>query len=75
MEERAAKMVDDILADHHPELLPADIQAELKKIVTREQERVNARRLSIFEFITDVSTVAKSGVQGITERLMIYERI
>lgn len=41
MEERAAKAVDDILANHQPELLPADVQADLKKIVEREQEAAN----------------------------------
>ena len=43
MEARAGKMVDDILAKHHPEPLSADVQAGIKKIVEREQEWINNR--------------------------------
>jgi trimethylamine--corrinoid protein Co-methyltransferase len=38
MEERAAEKVDEILARHEPEPLPAEVQQELKEIVKREQE-------------------------------------
>jgi trimethylamine:corrinoid methyltransferase-like protein len=41
MEARAVKMVDDILANHTPEPLPAYIQSELKKIIEREQFRID----------------------------------
>jgi trimethylamine--corrinoid protein Co-methyltransferase len=37
MEERAAKMVDDILAKHQPEPLPTNIQQAIHEIVVREQ--------------------------------------
>ena len=40
MEQRAAKQVDKILASHKPELLPADAQRDIHKIVEREQARV-----------------------------------
>lgn len=43
MEARAAKMVDEILASHRPEPLPADVQREIKKIVEREQAWINSR--------------------------------
>ena len=43
MEARAAKMVDDILAKHKPEPLPADVQRDIKKIVEREQAWINSR--------------------------------
>ncbi len=42
MEQRAGKMVDDILAKHKPQALPADIQRDIKKIVAREQEWINS---------------------------------
>jgi trimethylamine--corrinoid protein Co-methyltransferase len=37
MEQRAAKLVDEILTKHHPEPLPPETQLEIKKIVEREQ--------------------------------------
>jgi len=40
MEERAAKLVEEILAGHKPEPLPADIRRDLRKIVEREQSRL-----------------------------------
>ncbi len=43
MEARAAKMVDDILAKHTPEPLPADVQRDIKKIVEREQAWIDSR--------------------------------
>jgi trimethylamine--corrinoid protein Co-methyltransferase len=43
MEERAAKMVDDILAKHKPEPLPDNVQRDSKKIVEREQAWINSR--------------------------------
>jgi trimethylamine--corrinoid protein Co-methyltransferase len=44
MEQRAAGMVDKILATHKPEPLPADIQAGIQKIVEREQAWINNRK-------------------------------
>ncbi len=44
MEARAAKWVDEILAKHQPEPLPADVQQALKKIVEREQAWINERQ-------------------------------
>jgi trimethylamine--corrinoid protein Co-methyltransferase len=43
MEGRAAERVDALLAGHEPEPLPADIQADLKKIVARAQAEADAR--------------------------------
>lgn len=40
MEQRAAKMVENLLSEHQPEPLPPEIQSALKQIVQREQERV-----------------------------------
>ncbi|MBC8448745.1 MAG: trimethylamine methyltransferase family protein [Chloroflexi bacterium] len=40
MEQRAAQQVDEILASHQPEPLPADVQRDIRKVVAREQERV-----------------------------------
>ena len=37
METRASELIDSILAKHHPESLPADVQQEIKAIVKREQ--------------------------------------
>jgi trimethylamine--corrinoid protein Co-methyltransferase len=37
MEERAAKMVDDILDTHQPEPLPAEVQARIKAILANQQ--------------------------------------
>ena len=42
MEQRAAKMIDDILSSHQPQPLPPDVQRDLKRIVEREQERIKA---------------------------------
>jgi trimethylamine--corrinoid protein Co-methyltransferase len=44
MEQRAAKMVDKILETHQPEPLPADVQADIQKIVEREQAWINHRK-------------------------------
>ncbi len=41
MEARAAKMVDDILAKHKTEPLPADVQQAIHAIVEREQNWIN----------------------------------
>jgi trimethylamine:corrinoid methyltransferase-like protein len=43
MEERAAREVEEILAGHKPEPLPADIRRDIKKIVDREQAWIDAR--------------------------------
>jgi trimethylamine--corrinoid protein Co-methyltransferase len=43
MEERAAKLVDKILQRHEPELLPTDIQQDIRAIVEREQGWVDSR--------------------------------
>ena len=37
MEQRAAKLVDEILSKHHAEPLPTEIQCDIKKIISREQ--------------------------------------
>ncbi len=42
METRAAEMVDAILAEHQPELLPADVQQAIKAIVQREQAWIDS---------------------------------
>ena len=44
MEQRAARMVDKILGTHQPEPLPADVQADIQKIVEREQAWINNRK-------------------------------
>jgi trimethylamine--corrinoid protein Co-methyltransferase len=44
MEQRAARMVDKILETHQPEPLPADVQADIQKIVEREQAWINNRK-------------------------------
>jgi trimethylamine--corrinoid protein Co-methyltransferase len=44
MEQRAALEVDRILAKHKGEPLPADVQRDIKKIVTREQVWIDGRR-------------------------------
>jgi trimethylamine--corrinoid protein Co-methyltransferase len=41
MEARAAQMVDEILTNHQPDPLPADIQAEIKKIVQSQQAQAD----------------------------------
>jgi trimethylamine--corrinoid protein Co-methyltransferase len=43
MEERAAKMVDDILISHQPIPLPEEKQKKLNKIVQREQARIDSQ--------------------------------
>ncbi|MGB9640725.1 MAG: trimethylamine methyltransferase family protein [Anaerolineales bacterium] len=43
MEERAAKLVDEILEKHHVEPLPESVQKDIKKIVAREQDWINSR--------------------------------
>ncbi|HPL30462.1 MAG TPA: trimethylamine methyltransferase family protein, partial [Anaerolineae bacterium] len=43
MEARAAKMVDDILATHQVEPLPADVQRGIKAIVEREQVWIDSQ--------------------------------
>ena len=41
MEQRAAKMVDDILAKHQPGLLPDEVQKAIHAVVMREQARID----------------------------------
>jgi trimethylamine--corrinoid protein Co-methyltransferase len=41
MEQRAAQQVDEILASHAAEPLPADVQRDIRRIVEREQEWIN----------------------------------
>lgn len=41
MEERAARQVEEILAGHRPQPLPADIQHDLHRLVEREQAGLN----------------------------------
>jgi trimethylamine--corrinoid protein Co-methyltransferase len=41
MEQRAAAWVDKLLVSHTPQELPPDVQRDIKKIVEREQARVN----------------------------------
>jgi len=43
MEQRAAQQVDEILASHAAEPLPADVQHAIRRIVEREQEWINRR--------------------------------
>lgn len=43
MEQRATKMIDDILAKHKVEPLPADVQSGIQKIVEREQAWINSQ--------------------------------
>ena len=43
MEQRAAEQVEEILSSHEPEPLPADVQQEIRKIVEREQARVDSQ--------------------------------
>jgi trimethylamine--corrinoid protein Co-methyltransferase len=42
MEERAVKMVDEILANHQPESLDDDIQAKIKKVTARQQAWIDS---------------------------------
>ncbi|MGB9585996.1 MAG: trimethylamine methyltransferase family protein [Anaerolineales bacterium] len=43
MEERAAKLVDEILEKHQVENLPKSVQEDIRKIVNREQDWINSR--------------------------------
>jgi len=43
MEERAAQQVDEILASHQPEPLPAGVQRDINRIVAREQAWIEGR--------------------------------
>lgn len=43
MEQRAAKMVDDILAKHTTEPLPEDVQKAIRAVVEREQAWINQK--------------------------------
>lgn len=42
METRATELIDSILAKHHPESLPADVQQGIKAIVEREQSWIDS---------------------------------
>jgi len=44
MEERASKMVDEILAKHQPESLPVDVQQALRKVVQSEQTWIDQQK-------------------------------
>jgi len=44
MEQRAAKMVDDILAKHQPEALPVGIQQAVHQIILREQAWIDKQK-------------------------------
>ncbi len=44
MEQRATKMVDDILAKHKPEPLSAEIQQAVHEIVVREQAWIDKQK-------------------------------
>jgi len=43
MEQRAAEQVEEILSNHEPELLPADVQRDIKKIIERQQAWIDNR--------------------------------
>jgi trimethylamine--corrinoid protein Co-methyltransferase len=43
MEQRAAEQVEEILSSHEPQPLPTDVQREIRKIVEREQARVDKK--------------------------------
>jgi trimethylamine--corrinoid protein Co-methyltransferase len=43
MEQRAARMVEQILATHKPQPLPAEVQAKIQAIVEREQKRIDGQ--------------------------------
>jgi len=43
MEDRASKMVDDILANHSPEPLPPEVQRDIKRIVESQQVWIDSR--------------------------------
>ena len=44
MEQRAARMVDKILATHKPQPLPPDVQAAIQAIVEREQKWIDGQK-------------------------------
>jgi trimethylamine--corrinoid protein Co-methyltransferase len=44
MEQRAAKMVDDILAKHTPQPLPDDVQKAIHAVLLREQARIDQQK-------------------------------
>ncbi len=43
MEQRAAKVVDDILENHMVDPLPEDVQAKIKAIVKYEQDWIDSK--------------------------------
>ena len=43
MEQKAAKVVDDILKNHIVDPLPEDVQAKIKAIVKQEQEWIDSK--------------------------------
>jgi trimethylamine--corrinoid protein Co-methyltransferase len=43
MEQRAAQQVDEILSNHQPDPLPADVRRDIEKIVAREQAWIDGR--------------------------------
>jgi trimethylamine:corrinoid methyltransferase-like protein len=43
MEQRATKMVDDLLAKHKTEPLPEEVQKAIHAIVEREQAWINSK--------------------------------
>lgn len=44
MEQRAARMVDKILATHKPQSLPPDVQAMIQMIIEREQKWIDGQK-------------------------------
>jgi trimethylamine:corrinoid methyltransferase-like protein len=44
MEERAAKMVDEILASHQVNALSPEVQTAIKQIIEREQAWIDNQR-------------------------------
>jgi trimethylamine--corrinoid protein Co-methyltransferase len=44
MEQRAAKMVDDLLAKHQSQQLPEDVQKGIHNVVVREQARIDDQK-------------------------------
>ncbi len=44
MEQRAGKIVDEILAKHNPEPLPVDVQQAIHAVVQREQARLDGQK-------------------------------
>ena len=43
MEQKAARVVDEILENHSTEPLPEPVQKEIQRIVQREQEWINQK--------------------------------